>query len=109
MTATSQHHYQLVFQFRCASLEDYDTLVALEQQFISAIRDHAIVDGHDSGCNEFNIFVHTDTPAASFTQLRPMLAAANLLPAVRVAYREFGSDLFSIVWPESDQQPFIIA
>jgi hypothetical protein len=67
------------------------------------------VDGHDSGSGEFNIFVHSDTPGESFAQLRPALVAAQQLAHVRVAYREFGSDSFCLVWPEGEQAQFRIA
>ena len=109
VTIAARHRYQLVFQFRGASLERYDQLVAIEELFTRVLRGSATVDGHDCGCDEFNIFVHTDTPEESFTHIRPVLTAARLLAEVRVACREFGSDTFSIVWPEGDKLPFAVA
>ena len=109
MKATARYRYQLVFQFPCNRLEDFDAFVALEEQFITAIRDDESVDGHDCGSGEFNTFVHTNAPRESFARLRPVLAAALQLDHVRVAYREFGSASFSIIWPEADHAQFAIA
>jgi hypothetical protein len=101
--------YQLVLQFPCVNGEDYHSFVALEDDFYEAVGDSAIVDGHDCGSGEFNIFVHTDTPAETFTQLFPALFAARRLSEVRVAIRPFSSQAYRLIWPEGDSSGFSIA
>ena len=48
--------YQLVFQFRGDSLQDFDAMVALEDELIAELGDSANVDGHDFGAGTGNIF-----------------------------------------------------
>jgi len=39
--------YQLVLQFRGDTLEDYDEMIALENELIEELGNSADVDGHD--------------------------------------------------------------
>ena len=61
-------NYQLVLQFDANSLVDFDRLISLETKLMETLDDTAVVDGHDSGLGKFNIFVHTNEPAATFTK-----------------------------------------
>jgi hypothetical protein len=61
--------YQLVLQFFGDSLQDYDALVALEDRLIEALESAHVVDGHDFGSGEMNIFVHTNDPIAAFARI----------------------------------------
>lgn len=54
--------YQLVFQFTADTPDDFDHLVALEEKLIEGLNGTAVVDGHDFGLSEFNIFILTDSP-----------------------------------------------
>jgi hypothetical protein len=61
--------YQLVLQFAADSLVDFDRLVALEDRLIEELGQLAMVDGHDFGLGQFNIFVLTDDPVPSSIKL----------------------------------------
>jgi hypothetical protein len=72
--------YRLVLQWPAVSEADYDRLVCLEELIEGGLGDIGIVDGHDIGSGEMNIFVHTDNPKAAFETIRLLLAVrANLL------------------------------
>jgi hypothetical protein len=74
--------YQLVLQFLGDSLTDHDALIALEDRLTVALEPAHVVDGHDFGSGQMNIFVHSDDPLAAFAapgnQLSQLRAAANL-------------------------------
>ena len=46
-------------QFRGDSLDDFDAMVALEEELTEELGDSADVDGHDVGSGETNIFIYT--------------------------------------------------
>ena len=93
--------YQLVLQFAAATTEDFDRLVALEDRLIGELDDVAIVDGHDFGLGEFNIFVLTDDPAGSFDKAHRVVADQSVPNAMRSAYRQLDGEDYVILWPSS--------
>ena len=93
--------YQLVLQFEAVSIEEFDRFVALEDQLIAELSDLATVDGHDFGLGRFNIFVLTDSPAASFRKAREIVATQGIPNVMRSAYRELDSEDYVILWPSS--------
>jgi hypothetical protein len=101
--------YQLVLQFRAASLGDYDAMVALEAQLIGALGDTATVDGHDFGSSETNIFILASDPCATLQRIRPLLKRTNRLREVTVAYREINGARYTVIWPEGSQVQFRVA
>ena len=101
--------YQLVLQFRGDSLQDFDAMVALEDELIAELGDSADVDGHDVGSGETNIFIFTSDPARTFQQARPALERRQSLQAVTAAYRRVGGEQFTVIWPEDSRQEFVVA
>lgn len=92
--------YQLVLQWPAASLEDFDALVALEEELVRATVGLADVDGHDFGSGEANVFVHTDHPQETLKAIQ----AAGLLSTswrrhYRAGYRELTQSAFTILHP----------
>jgi hypothetical protein len=69
--------YQLALQFRGDSLDNFDEMVALEDELIEKLGDSADVDGHDMGSGERNIFIFTSDPARTFSEARPVLERAR--------------------------------
>ena len=98
--------YQLVFQFRGDSLQDFDAMVTLEDELIAELGDSADVDGHDCGSGETNIFIFTSDPAATFGRARPVLDRRQQLQAVTAAYREVGGERYTVIWPEGSRAEF---
>ena len=93
--------YQVVLQFAADSMEDFDRLVALEDLLIEALGDLATVDGHDFGSGQFNIFILTDEPDASFDKSHQIVTNRGIPNAMCSAYRELDRDNYVILWPSS--------
>ena len=58
--------YQLVLQIPLDSLNDYDEMVALEEELIEPLGRIGDVDGHDVGSGTMNVFILTDQPRQVF-------------------------------------------
>jgi hypothetical protein len=91
--------YQLVAQFQATSMDDFDQLVTFEDKLAETLEGFAIVDGHDFGSGTFNIFVHTDEPSATFQRIQEFVRIQQKPYPMRVAYRDFSSDDYTILWP----------
>ena len=101
--------YQLVLQFRGSSLEDLDALVALEDSLIGQLAGVAVVDGHDIGSGEANVFIFTSDPMGTFDLVKPVLDRAHLLAAVTAAYRSTEGENYTVVWPKQSTNVFHVA
>ena len=93
--------FQLVLQFEAVSMEEFDRLVALEDRLLGELSDLATVDGHDFGLGQFNIFVLTDAPAASFRKAQEIINSLGVPHVMRSAYRELDGEDYVILWPSS--------
>lgn len=91
--------YQLVLQLPAFSAEDYDEMIELEKIIEGNLADLGDADGHDAGSGEMNIFILTDSPKAVFDRIRQAPAMRNVMPDLKVAYREIGKDDFTILHP----------
>jgi hypothetical protein len=100
--------YQLVLQFRGDSLADYDAMVALENELISELGNSAMVDGHDVGSGEVNIFIITADPVRTFRQSRLVLERKRCLGAVTAAHRSVEGEEYTVIWPENSPGNFRI-
>jgi hypothetical protein len=100
--------YQLIFQFRGDSIEDYDSMIAIENELIEVLGDSATVDGHDVGSGETNIFILTSDPEATLKLAKPMLERTQQLQVVTVAYRQITADEYTVIWPEDSHKEFTI-
>ncbi len=101
MLAVETMKYELVLQFVTASTEDLTRLVALEDRLIRELDELAIVDGHDFGLGEFNIFILTDHPAESFDKAQRVMADQGVSNDMRSAYRQQDREDYVILWPSS--------
>jgi hypothetical protein len=91
--------YQLVVQFQASSPDDFDELIAFEESLQDRMGESALVDGHDFGSGEHNIFVLTDHPATSFEHVQEVAQKIHPKQRMRVAYRGVTADEFHILWP----------
>jgi len=96
--------YQLILQFVANSLQDFDFLVALEDQLIEELDEFAKVDGHDFGSGEFNIFILTDDPVAVFDKAHETLIKQGVPNVFRSAYHTLDREDYVILWPSSLRQ-----
>jgi len=98
--------YQLVLQFPTKWPWTFNSLVRLEDQLIKLLGDSALIDGHDCGSGEMNIFIHTDDPFLTFQAITPHLTKKRWLPSVTAAYRLLSGDDYTVVWPKNSDKPF---
>jgi hypothetical protein len=91
--------YQLILQFTADTTADFDQLVALEEKLIAGLDGIAVVDGHDFGQSEFNIFIVTDQPGMVFDKAHGIVRDEWPPQAMRAAYRESAGEDYIILWP----------
>jgi hypothetical protein len=99
---------KLVLQFAADTLGDYDSLAAMENQLIGALGEN-VVDGHDMGSGEANIFIHTSDPQGTFGQLLPLLKRTPHFAALTAAYRRTDEEHYHVLWPENSSREFSVA
>jgi len=94
--------YQLVLQFTGTVIPDYDSLVDLESVLIDKIQadGRAIVNGHDFGSSEMNLFLTVDEPEIVLSQIRTQIDHP-LMSRFRAGFRPVSEDGFQAIWPES--------
>ena len=94
--------YILVLQWPARSEADYDDLIAMEDQLLAELSEaHGMVDGHDFGSGEMNIFVYTERPVEAFEDARTSLGSWSRWADARVAYRPLDANDFVILWPRT--------
>jgi len=92
--------FQLVFQWPSdASVQDFDKLIVIEKIVRANISDLGVVDGHDIGAGEMNIFVWTDKPMEAFEKIMPSLTGSYDLSQMTVGYRDFEDDDYTPIFP----------
>ena len=94
-------NYQLVLQFAANSVADFDRLISLETKLAERLGEVGIVDGHDFGLGQFNIFVLTNEPTTTFTQAHQVIVNECIPNELRSAYREASGEDYVILWPSA--------
>lgn len=92
-------NYKLVLQWPASAIDDYDSLVAMEDVLIDKFTADSEVDGHDAGAGEMNIFINTNSPKKDFLFAREALIAAGFFAPARAAFRKQEEDSYEILWP----------
>lgn len=92
--------YQLVLQFPGEQIEDFDDMLKLEMDLELTLGSEHIVDGHDFGAGEMNIFIHTNSPEEAFRKAKDSLSKFNSLEYV-VAYRDFEEKTYTVIFPSN--------
>lgn len=94
--------YILVLQWSGSTEADFDGLIAMEDLLLAELPEaHGLVDGHDFGSGEMNIFVHTELPLEAFADVMSTLGSHSRWADVRAAYRGIDSDDFVLLWPKT--------
>lgn len=91
--------YQLVLQWPASSIQDYDTLIAIEEVLNEQLDHGSEVDGHDVGSGEINIFIHTNDPTKTFKAVEVLIGLRGFWTDSRVAYRELAGSNYVVIWP----------
>ncbi len=92
--------YQLVIQYPLgnASADIFDKLLMIEQELGMVLKGSHIVNGHDIGLAEMNIFIHTNDPDEAFNLAKTILSD-NDLEMIVAAYRDRQDENYSVIWP----------
>jgi hypothetical protein len=93
--------YIFVLQWPASSIDDYDSMVAIENLLISALSKNSNVDGHDIGAGETNIFIETDDPNGLYEEIKSALGSHGAWSYIRVAYRNTEGGAYMILWPKN--------
>jgi len=92
--------YQVVLQWSSEALDDdFERLVEMEDALIGGLGAIGVVDGHDAGSGEFNIFIFTDEPQAAFHKAKEILGGRKDWAEVRAAYRGISAEEYVVLWP----------
>ena len=92
--------YQLVLQLPFNSKADHDFLMELEETITDGLGNSGIVDGHDWGSGEMNIFIHTDEPTLAFERAYFLIQGKTGLEQLTAGYRDFDeADDYVPVYP----------
>jgi hypothetical protein len=94
---------QLVVQFEASTSDHFARLIHFEETLNERVGQSAIVDGHDFGSGELNIFVLTDDPMATFDLVQEVAEELRLQQQMRVAFRKarVEDENYVILWPPS--------
>jgi hypothetical protein len=93
--------FQLVLQWSTSSVRDHDHLIEIEDALMDSLDEDHIVDGHDFGSGQVNIFLYTDQPDQAFNQVKDILQKDEVWSRIRVAYREASGSEYVVIWPET--------
>ena len=100
--------FQLILQFPANGIDDFDRLIAFEDAIGESIGRLGVVDGHDAGSGEMNVFIFTDDPIACFDKIKMMPELQPLLSELKAAYREEAREAYNVIYP-SPSTPFRVA
>lgn len=100
--------YQLVLQFPLSEDVDFNALIEFETRLSFELGSDHVVDGHDLGTGEMNVFVRTDSPELAFEKAIVVLGAP-LSSTVKAAYRAIDSETYHWIQPENHEGEFRIA
>ena len=92
--------YQLVLQFPFSGLTDYDEMIVLEEALTAELGNTVLVDGHDAGAGQMNIFIHTNNPKPIFDRILMSRGSEPIFSRMKAAYRGFGTDNFTVLCPK---------
>jgi len=93
--------YWLILQWTSdSSPADYSKLIEAEELLREKLREPDVIDGHDIGSGEMNIFILTDNPQSCFGHVKRIFGGRKIWAALRAAYREADGNEYTILWPE---------
>lgn len=96
--------YKLVLQVQNVGSGDLERLLRWEKSIAECLAESATVDGHDLGSGEFNIFIDTDKPEATFRSIMSCKGAETIAWPTTTAYRHRDSEDYVTLWPPGQKQ-----
>jgi hypothetical protein len=100
--------YQIVLQWPASSEADFDRVISLEELIQDGLGDIGIVDGHDFGSGEMNVFIHTDNPEPAFEKIKTLLSVGENMREMKAGYRDFDGDDYIAIYPQDLKQFSVI-
>jgi len=70
---------QLVLQWPASSEAHYRLLLAIEETIRQGLGPIGLVDGHDIGAGEMNVFLHSEDPKGTFEKTMSLIQASTIL------------------------------
>lgn len=74
-------------------------MIWVEEGLIEGIDNIALVDGHDAGSGEVNIFLLTNDPHRAFKEVKRVLGSKDFMIGLKAAFRERTQSDYQIIWP----------
>ena len=93
--------YQLTIQISANSTNDFDEMIEFEDELIEILKDIAIIDGHDFGSGEANIFVLTNDQYETYNVIKEKYLNATVKNKYKISCREIKNDNLVILFPDS--------
>jgi hypothetical protein len=93
--------FQLVIQFEASTADEFSNFLELTEFVEAGLSDQeeTIVDGHDFGLGEFNIFIHTNQPQSIFELAAQLVDERKPGISFAAGYRDFDEDHYTPLWP----------
>ena len=92
--------YLLVVQIKNAVARHPRWISVIEEIVEETLSPHHLVDGHDIGSGEANLFIKTASPQQAFSKIRDAMEGHPLWPKVRIAYRDINGSAYTVLWPK---------
>ena len=93
--------YQITIQISANSTNDFDEMIEFEDELIEILKDIAIIDGHDFGSGEANIFVLTNDQYETYNVIKEKYLNATIKNKYKISCREIKNDNLVILFPDS--------
>ena len=93
--------YQITIQISANSTNDFDEMIEFEDELIEILKDIAIIDGHDFGSGEANIFVLTNDQYETYNVIKEKYLNATVKNKYKISCREIKNDNLVILFPDS--------
>jgi hypothetical protein len=90
---------QLAFQWPASSEAHYRLLLAIGETIRQGPGPIGLVDGHDIGAGEMNVFIHTGDPKGTFAKIMSLIEGKYDLKELMVGYRNFEDHDYTPVFP----------
>lgn len=110
MAGDDTMRHQLVLQFAGDSDEDLANVIGIEDALIEQLdAKRAAVDGHEVGDGVINLMLLAKDAMALWEELESFVEkrSADGPELAAVAYRELGSDEYTVLWPEDYDGEFV--
>ena len=97
----------MVLQFSGEQIEDFDEWLKLEFDLVLSLRGEHIVDGHDFGSGEMNIFIHTDNPEGALSIAKASLDKLTTKNYI-AAFRDVEGEDYTVLFPKAFEGLFCV-